>query len=210
MQALLPLKSLQSLEIASPYVTKDGVAAFTKQLPSLQTINHYRYRLDNSDISVSPNDRFFRRGWQAERGPQEALEGHAPPPLTVDRWQNIDGDSLSLDDLKGKVVLVYFWREPISWCRMQMPAVNALYEKYHDQGLEIIGVHSTEDADNLQFYADKHNIHWPRLRRRRFPNKRRLARPAKQRPLPPRPQRHPPLRRPLPGPPRRSSQIVVG
>ncbi|MEZ6051102.1 MAG: carboxypeptidase regulatory-like domain-containing protein [Planctomycetaceae bacterium] len=161
MQALLPLKSLQSLEIASPYVTKDGVAAFTKQLPSLQTINHYRYRLDNSDISVSPNDRFFRRGWQAERGPQEALEGHAPPPLTVDRWQNIDGDSLSLDDLKGKVVLVYFWREPISWCRMQMPAVNALYEKYHDQGLEIIGVHSTEDADNLQFYADKHNIHWP-------------------------------------------------
>ncbi|MCA9110863.1 MAG: redoxin domain-containing protein, partial [Planctomycetaceae bacterium] len=153
--------SLQSLEIASPYVKKESVTALSKQLPSVQTINHYRYRLDNSDISVSPKDRFFRRGWQAERGPQEALEGKTPPPLTVDRWRNIDGDSLSLDDLKGKVVLVYFWREPISWCRMQMLAVNALYEKYHDQGLEIIGVHSTEDADNLQFYVAKHDIHWP-------------------------------------------------
>ena len=155
------LQSLRHLQIASLFLTDGGLAALSERLPSLQTLNHYDYRLDHTDISASPHDAFFRRGEPEGRPPQDALERKAPPPLTVKNWLNIEGDSLSLDDLKGKVVLVQFWEERLGWSHIQMPIVHELYDEFHDQGLEIIGLHSPASANDLQFAIDKHGIQWP-------------------------------------------------
>jgi peroxiredoxin len=51
-----------------------------------------------------------------------------------------EGDIVSLDDLKGKVTIIDFWAAWCGPCRRENPNVVRIYNKYHDQGLEIIGI----------------------------------------------------------------------
>ncbi|WP_458627119.1 redoxin domain-containing protein [Winogradskyella sp. PC D3.3] len=51
-----------------------------------------------------------------------------------------DGKMVSLNESKGKVTIIDFWAAWCGPCRRENPNVVKIYEKYHDQGLEIIGV----------------------------------------------------------------------
>jgi peroxiredoxin len=51
-----------------------------------------------------------------------------------------DGDIVSLNQLKGKVTIIDFWAAWCGPCRRENPNVVRIYNQYHDQGLEIIGV----------------------------------------------------------------------
>ncbi|PWI29041.1 redoxin family protein [Flavobacteriaceae bacterium LYZ1037] len=53
---------------------------------------------------------------------------------------NPEGKLLSLEDIKGKVTIIDFWAAWCGPCRKENPNVVKVYEKYHDKGLEIIGV----------------------------------------------------------------------
>lgn len=73
--------------------------------------------------------------------------GERVPPVSGKTW---DGKSVSLEDYKGKVVLIDFWA---TWCRPcvnEMPNVRAAYSKYHDKGFEILGVSLDNSAAPLQ------------------------------------------------------------
>lgn len=67
--------------------------------------------------------------------------------VTPDGYLNTGGAPLSLGQLKGKkVVLIDFWTYSCINCQRTIPYVNAWYDKYKSQGLEIIGVHTPEFA----------------------------------------------------------------
>ncbi|HEX9827795.1 MAG TPA: TlpA disulfide reductase family protein, partial [Flavobacteriaceae bacterium] len=51
-----------------------------------------------------------------------------------------EGKMLGLNDIKGKVTLIDFWAAWCGPCRRENPNIVKVYEKYHDKGLEIIGV----------------------------------------------------------------------
>jgi cytochrome c biogenesis protein CcdA/thiol-disulfide isomerase/thioredoxin len=72
------------------------------------------------------------------------IEGQLPAFDGVTAWLN--SAPLTPDALRGKVVLIDFWTYSCINCLRALPYVNAWYEKYRDQGLVVIGVHSPEFA----------------------------------------------------------------
>jgi cytochrome c biogenesis protein CcdA/thiol-disulfide isomerase/thioredoxin len=71
-------------------------------------------------------------------------EGAAPPLDGAVQWLN--SKPLSLQSLRGKVVLVDFWTYSCINCLHALPYVKAWEAKYRDQGLVVIGVHAPEFA----------------------------------------------------------------
>ena len=66
-----------------------------------------------------------------------SLEGKRFPALEVDHY--LGSPPPTPDDLRGKVVLFYFWAHWCPDCKRQEPVLRDLYEEYHDQGLVIVG-----------------------------------------------------------------------
>jgi cytochrome c biogenesis protein CcdA/thiol-disulfide isomerase/thioredoxin len=71
-----------------------------------------------------------------------AREGQMPELPAGREW--INSPPLTTASLKGKVVLVDFWTFDCINCLHALPYVKALYAKYKDQGLVVIGVHTPE------------------------------------------------------------------
>ena len=83
-----------------------------------------------------PDDHFFS-GADRPAG-LKSLEGKPAPKLTLDAWI---GDETSLEDLRGKVVVVDFWATWCGPCMAAIPKNVALVEKLGSEGLAFIGVH---------------------------------------------------------------------
>jgi len=58
-----------------------------------------------------------------------------------------DGKTLSLKDAMGKVTVIDFWASWCRPCRAENPYVVEIYKKYHDKGLNIIGVSLDKPGD---------------------------------------------------------------
>jgi len=92
---------------------------------------------------------------QPTHRPSEIVDTDAPemPPLSgATQWLN--SEPLNREMLRGKVVLVDFWTYSCINCLRTLPYLKAWHEKYRDQGLIIIGVHSPEFA----FEKDPRNV----------------------------------------------------
>jgi thiol-disulfide isomerase/thioredoxin len=75
---------------------------------------------------------------------QLPVEGNLPSLAGAVEWLN--GPPLTMSQLRGKVVLVEFWTYTcVNW-RRTFPYVRAWADKYKDQGLVVIGVHTPEFA----------------------------------------------------------------
>jgi thiol-disulfide isomerase/thioredoxin len=59
---------------------------------------------------------------------------------------NFNGESISLDQFKGKYVLLDFWAGWCKPCKALHPELKSIYEKYHTKGLEIIGISFDRDS----------------------------------------------------------------
>jgi len=70
--------------------------------------------------------------------------GQPAPPLTATQ---LDGHSFDLSGLRGRVVIVNFWATWCVPCRAEMPALDAFYRHYHDQGLDMIGISADRPRD---------------------------------------------------------------
>ncbi|MFL9896940.1 thioredoxin family protein [Paraburkholderia fungorum] len=88
----------------------------------------------------------------------------APEFTGIDKWLN--SDPLTLQQLRGKVVLVDFWTYTCINCIHVLPYVKTWNQKYKDQGLVVVGVHTPEypferDTDNVRKAIKRFDITFP-------------------------------------------------
>jgi len=93
---------------------------------------------------------------------QEANNILAPGKEAPDFEENkIDGTTMKLSDLRGKVVLLDFWASWCGPCRKENPAVVALYNKYKDDGFTIMSVSLDKNKDSWIAAIEKDGLTWP-------------------------------------------------
>jgi len=83
-----------------------------------------------------------------------------PPPFDL-QYTATDGTQVDLAKMRGKVVLVDFWATWCGPCRGEVPNVVAAYQKYHDQGFEVLGISLDEDQAALDSFTSQNGMVWP-------------------------------------------------
>jgi cytochrome c biogenesis protein CcdA/thiol-disulfide isomerase/thioredoxin len=91
----------------------------------------------------------------------------APDFTGNQRWFNTpDGEALTLEELRGQVVLIDFWTYTCINCIRTLPYLRAWQERYGDEGLTIVGVHSPEfafekDEENVEDAIEQNGLTYP-------------------------------------------------
>ncbi len=84
--------------------------------------------------------------------------GHQAPDFAL---TTLDGKSLKLSDLRGKAVVLNFWATWCSPCRMELPWLVDLQNKYRAQGLEIVGIAEDDTAkDKVAQFVKEMNLNY--------------------------------------------------
>src|SRR5262249_31208249 len=76
---------------------------------------------------------------------------------------SIEGKKIRAANLRGKVVVIDCWSTTCSPCMEKMPKLKALYEKYHKDGLEIIGISLDLDAETVRKACASNRLTWPQV-----------------------------------------------
>ncbi len=90
----------------------------------------------------------------------------APPPLRIGdpvppfSLQTLDGKTLNITSLKGKVVLLDFWATWCAPCRQAMPELKALLQKNTGKPLVVVSVSADEDRKAPEAFARANGMTW--------------------------------------------------
>ena len=141
---------------ATEKVLKKAQAVFEKQLAqdeddrnALNGLANIHERLGNTELASE---------YQLKVDPSLGWVGQVLPDFSA--AVDLDGKPISLADYRGKVVLLDFWAVWCGPCLGEIPRIKAVYEKYHDQGFDVIGVSLDEDEAALRAYIKENEMPW--------------------------------------------------
>jgi cytochrome c biogenesis protein CcmG, thiol:disulfide interchange protein DsbE len=86
------------------------------------------------------------------------VAGAIPPGFSAVTY---DGKTVSLSDYAGKPVWLTFGASWCPDCRAEAPDIQAEYQKYQAQGLNILGVFISESSSDIKTYADRVGMTFP-------------------------------------------------
>lgn len=85
-------------------------------------------------------------------------ENRAAPGL---RATLLDGRTIRLDELRGKVVLVNFWATSCPYCRHEMPDMERFYRDYRGRGFEILALSQDDAPQPVRAFLAREGYHFP-------------------------------------------------
>jgi thiol-disulfide isomerase/thioredoxin len=81
-------------------------------------------------------------------------------PLPIE-FKAADGRAVNLTTLSNKVVLVDFWATWCPGCVALSPGIKKLYDQYHTNGFDVIGIDFDDDTNQVQRFIQEHDLPWP-------------------------------------------------
>jgi peroxiredoxin len=114
-------------------------------------------------------------GWLAAAGPaatasavSASAAAAAPEPLTpgaiapVFEATGLDGGTLALSSLRGRVVLLNFWGIACPPCRIEMPELEKIHRRYAGRGLAVVGIEEMNATpDEARRFAAAIGVRYP-------------------------------------------------
>ena len=81
--------------------------------------------------------------------------GATAPDFTL---LNLDGQPVSLADFRGRLVLINFWATWCGPCEIEMPAIQAVYEKHQEEGFVVLAVAVDDSAKNVRRFINERGL----------------------------------------------------
>ncbi|TMW73649.1 thiol-disulfide oxidoreductase ResA [Alteribacter natronophilus] len=95
----------------------------------------------------------FYTHFSEERGLVDA--GDEAPDFAL---EDMEGNTVHLDEMKGSGVYLTFWATYCAYCRDKMEYLKDYHEDYRDKGVEIVAVNVDEPSVSVQRYIDRHSV----------------------------------------------------
>ncbi|MFD0673001.1 TlpA disulfide reductase family protein [Cohnella sp. GCM10027633] len=100
----------------------------------------------------------------ATASPQDSASAEQPASPAAEELElasdftltDLQGNTVSLSDFKGKAVYLNFWATWCKWCKKEMPEMDKFGEAYKDQGLVILAISVGEDRDTVAQYIEEY------------------------------------------------------
>ena len=111
---------------------------------------------------------------EANKNPQAAAVAHqqlmamktqqnlGKEPLDL-KFRAVDGTTVDLAKLRGRVVLLDFWATWCGPCRQEIPNVVATYNGLHSQGFEIVGISLDRNKEQMVKFTKAAGMTWPQF-----------------------------------------------
>ena len=118
----------------------------------IPTLFAYTYqKLDNTELAES---------YERNADPLHELIGKPVPNFSA---IDLNGDSIALQDYRGKVILLNFWAMWYSPGLREMPYLKKVYDTHKDEGFDIIGISLDYDEPKLRDYIQENDIPWRQI-----------------------------------------------
>jgi tetratricopeptide (TPR) repeat protein len=164
--ALYVQKDKKALEESVPAFKRSIELSKGKVVKAYYNLGHALIKLDKKEEGVEAFKAFLAAD-PASNNAEEVRAIIANPRLAGEQFaprfavKATTGDELSLDKLKGKVVLLDFWASWCGPCRVEMPEVKNIWKKYKDDQFIIIGVNLDENDKAFNSYVKREELTWP-------------------------------------------------
>ena len=113
-------------------------------------------------IELEPRGSFIEMARKLVENPRRARENFAPDFS----FTSSEGEHITLEDLKGKVVLLDFWGTWCPPCVESVPELRSLHKRYSKEGspFVLIGISSDGDEAEWKEFTEKNKMIWPQYR----------------------------------------------
>lgn len=112
----------------------------------------------NTELANYP---FYDAVAQRVEGIESTRVGRIMPNFTTDA--TVDGETFSLESLRGKYVLIDFWGTWCAPCIAEMPEVKEYHEKYSDR-LVVVGVNNGDTIEEIKEFTEPKGYHWLQIK----------------------------------------------
>ncbi len=130
--------------LTRPIASVPGAGSLPTPLPQATP-----YLVGEAKEGLKVGDLAPELSWQADDGSTATLT-------------DLDGNAITLESLRGKLVWLNFWASWCPPCQGETPVLRELDERYRDQGLAIVGVAVQETAPGVvRGYVEKYGLEFP-------------------------------------------------